>query len=68
MKRNTAESYNKATFVVDKGSQNIASKFAIISVTKDIERPVGLIEFIGSKTKLSAIAPSHVFDADTVCQ
>ena len=50
--------------MVHKGSQNIASKFAVISVINNIKRPVRLIKFIGSRTEFSVIAPSHVFDAD----
>ena len=64
LKRNTTASHDKPIPVVDKGSQNIASKFAVISVTNDIKRQVGLIKFIGSRTKFSVVAPSHVFNAD----
>lgn len=64
MKRNTTAFHDKSIPVVDKGSQNVPPKFAVISVTDDIKRQVGLIKFIGSRTKFSVIAPTYVFDAD----
>jgi hypothetical protein len=64
MKRNTTAPHDKAIPVVDKGSQNIAPKFAVISVTNNIKCQVGLIKYIGSRTKFPVVAPSHVFDAD----
>ena len=64
MKRHTTAAYDKFISVVDKGSPNVAPKFAVISVNNDIKLQVGLVQFIGSRTKFSVIAPSHVFETD----
>ncbi|KAI8636535.1 hypothetical protein BD408DRAFT_437814, partial [Parasitella parasitica] len=64
MKRNTTAEHDKAIPVVDKGSPAVPSKYAVISIPYDIKRQVGLVKFIGSRTKFSVIAPSHVFEAD----
>jgi hypothetical protein len=49
--------HDKAIPAVDKGSQNIAPKSAIISVANDIKCQVGLIKCIRSNTKISVAAP-----------
>lgn len=64
MKRHTTAAHDKSIPVVDKGSPNVAPKFAVISVNNDIKLQVGLVQFIGSRTKFSVIAPSHVFETD----
>ena len=47
-----------------KESPNVAPKFAVISVNNGINSQVGLVQFIGNRTKLSVISPSHVFETD----